>query len=33
MKHSKKNDEELLAISATLAALLVGCNFLKEYAS
>jgi hypothetical protein len=33
MKHSKKSDEELLPVSATLDALLVGCTFLKEYAS
>jgi hypothetical protein len=33
MKHSKKSDEELRAFSATLDALLVGSNFLKEYAS
>ncbi len=33
MKHSKKSDEELHAVSATLDALLVGCNFLKEHAS
>jgi hypothetical protein len=33
MKHSKKSDKELLALSATLDALLVGCNVSKEYAS
>jgi len=33
MKHSKKSDEELPVVSATLDALLIGGNFLKEHAS
>ena len=33
MKHSKKSDEELRAVSTTLVSLLIGCNFSQKLAS
>jgi len=33
MKRSKKSDEDLHAVSTTLIALLIGCNFSQKFTS
>jgi hypothetical protein len=33
MKRSEKSDEDLRAVSTTLFALLIGCNFSQKFAS